>query len=98
MNTALATTVADLFEGVDDLIRRIADVESPEIRKMRAKVYVALVAAKGAFGVDADKVTARATKDLGRFVADALEFPAAPLGFALLLALGLGLVVAPRDA
>src|SRR6267154_843277 len=35
-----------LFDGVDDLIRRVADTENPEIRKVRAKVHAALVAAK----------------------------------------------------
>src|SRR5258706_14964851 len=35
-----------LFDGVDDLIRRVADTENPEIRKVRAKVHAALVEAK----------------------------------------------------
>jgi ElaB/YqjD/DUF883 family membrane-anchored ribosome-binding protein len=38
----------ELFEGVDDLIRRVADFENPEIRKIRARVHAAMVAAKGA--------------------------------------------------
>ena len=29
--------VVELFDGVDDLIRRVADTENPEIRKVRAK-------------------------------------------------------------
>jgi ElaB/YqjD/DUF883 family membrane-anchored ribosome-binding protein len=37
----------ELFEGVDDLIRRVADFENPEIRKIRARVHAAMVAAKG---------------------------------------------------
>ncbi len=40
--------VVELFDGVDDLIRRVADTENPEIRKVRAKVHAALMVAKSA--------------------------------------------------
>jgi hypothetical protein len=40
------TVVAELFEGVDDLIRRVADTENPEIRRVRARVHAALEAAR----------------------------------------------------
>src|SRR6202166_3376817 len=74
MNAPLATAVAgydvgranpgfgaqfeELFDGVDDLIRRVADVENPEIRKIRARVHATMVAAKeiAANGVAADGV------------------------------------------
>ena len=46
---AVETPYEQLFDGVDDLIRRVADVENPEIRKVRAKVHAALVAAKSAY-------------------------------------------------
>src|SRR5258708_35241251 len=46
---AVGTPFEELFDGVDDLIRRVADVENPEIRKVRAKVHAALVAAKSAY-------------------------------------------------
>jgi ElaB/YqjD/DUF883 family membrane-anchored ribosome-binding protein len=46
---AAGTPFEELFDGVDDLIRRVADVENPEIRKVRANVYFALVAAQKAF-------------------------------------------------
>jgi ElaB/YqjD/DUF883 family membrane-anchored ribosome-binding protein len=38
----------ELFEGVDDLIQKIAEVQSPEIQKIRAKARVALGAARSA--------------------------------------------------
>ncbi len=44
--------VVELFDGVDDLIRRVADTESPEIRKVRARVHAALVVAKNACEVE----------------------------------------------
>jgi ElaB/YqjD/DUF883 family membrane-anchored ribosome-binding protein len=36
----------ELFDGVDDLIKRVADTENPEIRKIRAKVHASMMAAK----------------------------------------------------
>jgi ElaB/YqjD/DUF883 family membrane-anchored ribosome-binding protein len=44
---AVDTPFQELFDGVDDLIRRVADVENPEIRKIRARVHATMVAAKG---------------------------------------------------
>jgi len=38
----------ELFDGVDDLIQKIAEVQSPEIQKIRAKARVALGAARSA--------------------------------------------------
>jgi ElaB/YqjD/DUF883 family membrane-anchored ribosome-binding protein len=54
----VGTPFEELFEGVDDLIRRVADVENPEIRKIRARVHAAMVAAKeiAANGAAADGV------------------------------------------
>ena len=43
----VGTPFEELFDGVDDLIRRVADVENPEIRKIRARVHAAMVAARG---------------------------------------------------
>lgn len=38
----------EFFDGVDDLIDKIAQVQSPEIQKIRAKARVALGAARSA--------------------------------------------------
>lgn len=38
----------ELFDGVDDLIERVASVPSPELQKIRAKARVALTAARSA--------------------------------------------------
>ena len=48
-NQSVGSPLEVLFDGVDDLIRRLADTENPEIRKVRAKVHAALVAAKSEF-------------------------------------------------
>jgi ElaB/YqjD/DUF883 family membrane-anchored ribosome-binding protein len=91
------TPFEELFAGVDDLIRRVADVENPEIRKIRARVHAAMVAAKGvaAKAVDdgADRAVAQAVR-----VADPADdylrdYPGQVLGVALLVGLSLGLIV-----
>jgi ElaB/YqjD/DUF883 family membrane-anchored ribosome-binding protein len=51
----VGTPFEALFDGVDDLIRRVADVENPEIRKIRARVHATMVAVKG---IAADGATA----------------------------------------
>ena len=40
----------ELFDGVDDLIKRVADSENPEIRKIRAKVHASMLVVKSAWG------------------------------------------------
>jgi ElaB/YqjD/DUF883 family membrane-anchored ribosome-binding protein len=89
--------VVELFDGVDDLIRRVAHTECPETRKVRARVHAALVAARDAF-------------DSGVKTGPSQLLPVAPdddtqtfdetatqtLGVALLLGLGLGLMVDSR--
>jgi ElaB/YqjD/DUF883 family membrane-anchored ribosome-binding protein len=89
---AVPTPFDELFDGVDDLIKRVADVESPEIRKIRAKVHAALVVAKSALKDSANQVRRQAVQ-----VAGSDEYlnddPGQSLGLALLVGVGLGLVV-----
>ncbi len=104
MNDAPAAQVVELFAGVDDLIRRVADSENPEIRKVRAKVYAALVAARSSFDGGANPARRQATQ-----VAPSMaplvdgtdeyleEYPGPALGIALLVGLGVGLVVSLRQ-
>jgi ElaB/YqjD/DUF883 family membrane-anchored ribosome-binding protein len=89
---AVPTPFDELFDGVDDLIKRVADVESPEIRKIRAKVHAALVVAKSALKDSANQVRRQTVQVAG---ADEYwnEDPGQSLGLALLLGVGLGLVV-----
>jgi hypothetical protein len=78
---------AELFDGVDDLIHRVAHTECPEILKLRAKVYASMVAAKDAIEDDAHKAPITAT-----------QFAAGRgFGVALLLGLGLGFISTLRQ-
>ena len=106
MNDAPAAQVVELFAGVDDLIRRVADIENPEIRQIRAKVYKALVAARSSFDRGAAPMR-RPSLQLAPQPAPQIlngtdeyieeEYPGPVLGIALLVGLGLGLVVSLRQ-
>jgi ElaB/YqjD/DUF883 family membrane-anchored ribosome-binding protein len=78
----------ELFAGVDDLIRRIANTENPEVRKIRARVYAALTDAKTAFENSTSQSALRQEYLQDYFQED----PVPVLGVALLVGLGLGLV------
>jgi ElaB/YqjD/DUF883 family membrane-anchored ribosome-binding protein len=105
----VGTPFEELFDGVDDLIRRVADFENPEIRKIRARVHAAMVAAKGAaaangvatkgaFEDGANPVRAQAAQIADRaddYLRD--DYPARALGVALLVGLGVGLIVSSRQ-
>ncbi len=105
---AVGTPLEELFDGVDDLIRRVADTENPEIRKIRAKVHAALVAAKSEFAANsAVQDTAnqnqpsqarRPAVQVNGSADDPLrDDPGPALGVALLVGIGLGLVVSLRQ-
>jgi len=81
-----------LFDDVDDLIRRVADVDNPDIRQARARVYGTMVAAKSAF---ADSDYPRLHAGLAHAPQSLYELPDDPteaLGVALLVGLGVGFI------
>src|SRR5258706_4264539 len=104
---AVETPYEELFDGVDDLIRRVADVENPEIRKVRAKVHAALVAAKsaleakeapedGANRVHREAVQVAESTDEDLTDEDLLDYSGQALGVALLVGVGIGLLASVR--
>jgi ElaB/YqjD/DUF883 family membrane-anchored ribosome-binding protein len=107
----VATPFEELFDGVDDLIRRVADVENPEIRRIRARVHASMVAARGVAsnGVASNGVAAKDAVEDGANQArrravqaadvadDYLRDPGPALGVALLVGLSLGLIVSLRQ-
>jgi ElaB/YqjD/DUF883 family membrane-anchored ribosome-binding protein len=110
---AVGTPFEELFDDVDDLIRRVADVENPEIRKIRARVHATMIAAKGAAangvavkGIGAhgalDTVRANRARPQAAQAADHTgeylrDYPGQALGVALLVGLSLGLIVSSRE-
>jgi ElaB/YqjD/DUF883 family membrane-anchored ribosome-binding protein len=91
---AVGTPFDELFNGVDDLIKRVADVENPEIRKIRARVHASMVAAKG---VTAVTVAGGANGSPGPAESYFRNYPGQALGVALLVGLGVGLIVSSRQ-
>jgi len=84
----------ELFDGVDDLIKRVADTENPEIRKIRAKVHASMVVAKSAckeFSPTARPSSSRAY----HAAADPIDedYTGDAVGVALLVGLGLGVIM-----
>ena len=78
------TQVEELFDEVDDLIKRVADTENPEIRKLRAKVHASMVIARSAF-----EDTHRASRPVPLDDSEAL-------GVALLLGVGLCVIMSSQ--
>ena len=105
-NQSVGSPLEVLFDGVDDLIRRLADTENPEIRKVRAKVHAALVAAKSEFAaksafeeieMELNQARGQAAQVNGGADDSLRDYPAPALGVALLVGIGLGLVVSLRQ-
>jgi ElaB/YqjD/DUF883 family membrane-anchored ribosome-binding protein len=107
---AVGTPFDELFNGVDDLIKRVADVENPEIRKIRARVHASMVAAKGvttvtaAGGANGSPGPAESARmvQIADHADDYLDgyfrnYPGQALGVALLVGLGVGLIVSSRQ-
>jgi ElaB protein len=103
-NGKLNEQFRELFDGVEDLIKRVSEVDSPEIQKIRAKARVALMAAKSAIGHGATHVGNRArhaagtTGDYVRRAAGTTddyvrEYPWYALGAGALLGFALGVLV-----
>jgi ElaB protein len=103
-NGKLNEQFRELFDGVEDLIKRVSEVDSPEIQKIRAKARVALMMAKSAIADGATHVGNRARHAAGstgeyvRRAADTTddyvrEYPWYALGAGALVGFALGVLV-----
>lgn len=103
-NGKLDEQFRELFDGVEDLIKRVSEVNSPEIQKIRAKARVALMMAKSAIGDGATHVgnqARRAAGTTGDYVRRAAgttddyvrEYPWYALGAGALVGFALGVLV-----
>jgi ElaB protein len=103
-NGQLNEQFRELFDGVEDLIKRVSEVDSPEIQKIRAKARVALMMAKSALADGATHVGNRARHaagSTGQYVRRAAgstddyvrEYPWYALGAGALVGFALGVLV-----
>ena len=80
----------ELLDSVDDLLKRIADVDSPEIRKIRTKVQVAAAVARSAWQ-DTALYARQQVKNSLRWPDDYLrESPWRAIGIATVIGMGVG--------
>jgi len=80
----------DLVESVDDLLKRISDIDSPDINKIRSKVQIALSAAKSAWHDTAHYANEQVTNSL-RWPGERLrESPWRTAGIAAVVGIGIG--------
>jgi ElaB/YqjD/DUF883 family membrane-anchored ribosome-binding protein len=103
-NGKMSEQFQELFDGVEDLLKRVSEVDSPEIQKIRAKARVALMLAKSAIADSATQVgkqARRAAGSTGDYVRRAAgstdeyvhEYPWYALGAGAVLGFALGVIV-----
>jgi ElaB/YqjD/DUF883 family membrane-anchored ribosome-binding protein len=80
----------DLVDSIDDLLKRISDIDSPEVNKIRTKVQIALSAAKSAWQDTAQYATEQVTSSL-RWPGERMrESPWRAVGIATVVGIGVG--------
>jgi ElaB/YqjD/DUF883 family membrane-anchored ribosome-binding protein len=90
-------SINDFLDNVDDLTKAIKDVETPEIARVRAKVKIALAAAKSALSDGAAQVRGQArqvTKTTDNYVRDN---PWQVVGIAAAVGIVLGMMMTRRS-
>ncbi len=94
---AANASINDFLDNVDDLTKAIKDVEAPEIARVRAKVKMALSAAKSALSDGAAQVRGQAkqvTKSTDAYVRDN---PWQVVGIAAVVGIALGIMMTRRS-
>jgi ElaB/YqjD/DUF883 family membrane-anchored ribosome-binding protein len=89
--------ISNFIENVEDLTQALKDVDTPEIARVKAKVKIALAAAKSAIADGAAQVRSQAlqvTKTTDTYVRDN---PWQVVGIAALIGLAVGVFAARRS-
>ena len=91
-------SINDFLDNVDDLTKAIKDVDSPEIARVRAKVKMALAAAKSALSDGAAQVRGQARQVSRTTDSYVRDNPWQVVGIAAVVGIALGVLMTRRSA
>jgi ElaB/YqjD/DUF883 family membrane-anchored ribosome-binding protein len=89
--------VNNFLDSVEDLTNALKDVDSPEIARVRAKVKLALVAAKSAASDTVSQLRTQAQEVGQRTDTFVRDNPWQVIGFAALVGLAVGILASRRS-
>jgi ElaB/YqjD/DUF883 family membrane-anchored ribosome-binding protein len=89
--------VNNFLDSVEDLTNALKDVDSPEIARVRAKVKLALVAAKSAASDTVSQIRTQAQEVGQRTDTFVRDNPWQVIGFAALVGLAVGILASRRS-
>jgi ElaB/YqjD/DUF883 family membrane-anchored ribosome-binding protein len=95
--TIASASISDFLDNVDDLTKAIKDVETPEIARVRAKVKMAMTAAKSAIADSAAQVRGQASKVTKTADSYVRENPWQVVGIAAVVGVVLGVLLSRRS-
>ena len=90
-------SINDFLDNVDDLTKAIKDVDSPEIARVRAKVKMALAAAKSALSDGAAQVRGQARQVSRNTDSYVRDNPWQVVGIAAVVGIALGVLMTRRS-
>ena len=88
--------VSNFLDSVDDLTKALKDIETPDIARVRAKVKLALMAAKSAVSDTAHQVGRQAQQVGKRTDGFVRENPWQVIGIAAVVGLAVGILASRR--
>ena len=89
--------VSNFLDSVEDLTKALKDIESPDIARVRAKVKVALVAAKSAVADTASQLRDQAQQAGKRTDMFVRDNPWQVVGIAAVVGLAVGILASRRS-
>ncbi|HEY4971572.1 MAG TPA: hypothetical protein VII35_16860 [Steroidobacteraceae bacterium] len=89
--------VSNFLDSVEDLTRALKDIESPDIARVRAKVKVALTAAKSAVSDTASQLRSQAVQVGQRTDGFVRDNPWQVIGIAAVVGLAVGILASRRS-
>ena len=89
--------VNSFLDSVEDLTNALKDIDSPDIARVRAKVKIALVAAKSAVADTASQIGTQARQIGKRTDGFVRDNPWQVIGIAAVVGLAVGIVVGRRS-